>query len=492
MKYTSKYLIRGGVALIVCLCIGLLVYSQLQHNNDRETSMSDGVQPPPPDESETTRSRAGNVGNRITFKGKKPAEKQSHRHDAHAHSDYVEITPSTPLVLPADLKARLDKIEYYYTNPNYFQEVYEAVSHGQDMETTIKLLKEYNIYTDVVLEHMESYEAFKYVQEYAPVDRKGPAKEYGNRVISEDPKSPEALEAGLYIAVYMTDDPYEEQTYLLGAIKHHPNSSMALFRLGQLLYFDQPEMAIPFLKKANRLDPSMGNYRLGIAYQRLGDYKTAWVHFKKSIDLNLYSRSQLKAIERGEPLVKPLVRDPAEAAVVKGSSVAPMDPSPPHPVAPGAAAPRFSDLPPARAVPMAPPVPEGMSPADIARQDAEHRAFLEMLREQETLAKQFSDPDFREAYFKEVNEFIKWAETIMNETPQKNKNFLAKELERHLSGKKTNFSPDRITRGYQIMEKYGQAAGLKQLQKKDPHLAKEIESMQNQNRNAPKRPKQKK
>lgn len=478
----------GGFALIIVFGIGKLVSSHIEKNKIPGEVHIDEFQAMPSGEIEKSRDRGGNVLPNSRVTRKTPAKKQLHTHDAdHSHSDSPVVIPSEPFMLPADLKARLDKIEYYYTNPNYFKEVYEAVSNGQDMETTIEILKEYNIYTDVVLEHMDSYEAFKYVLNQAPVDRKGPAKKYGNRVISEDPKSPEALEAGLYIAVYMTDDRYEKQTYLLGALKHHPNSVRALHELGELLNFDQPAMAIPFLKKANRLNPSRGNYELGIAYQRLGDYKTAWVHFQKSIhttqsvNLKLWGREQMKAIEKGEPLVKPLVRDTDEQPHLEAPTVKPGTPSDTQADAPGAS------------VPMVPPPLEGsMSSADSARPDAEHQAFLEGFGEDEAFRQMLTqDEQFREAYFKEVDAFIKWAEALMNEKNEKPKNatdFLEKELQRHLSGKKTNFDPDRITRGYEMMRKYGQADGLKRLQKRDPHLAKEIEAMRKRDRNAPKTP----
>ena len=58
------------------------------------------------------------------------------------------------------------------------------------------------IYTDVILPHMDSYEAFIYIRRNAPTDFKYPATYTGNdmkyakRLISEGFRSAEALEGG--------------------------------------------------------------------------------------------------------------------------------------------------------------------------------------------------------------------------------------------------------------------------------------------------------
>ena len=56
----------------------------------------------------------------------------------------------------------------------------------------------------------------------------------------------------------------------------------------------------------------------------------------------------------------------------------------------------FVDLPRVDEGPASPPVPEIPSPTDRDRQDAEHQAFLEVLRERQA----------QEAYFKELEDFI--------------------------------------------------------------------------------------
>ena len=72
---------------------------------------------------------------------------------------------------------------------------------------------------------------------------------------------------------------------------------------------------------------------------------------------------------------------------------------------------------------------------------------------------------------------MQWAESIMKDSPINTNNFLAKELERHLLGKETSFDPDRITRGFDMIQKYGQNDGIKRLEKIDPDLAKQVKEL---------------
>ncbi len=484
IKYTTKYLIRGGLTLIVIIGIGTLVYSHLQKGRDVHDHAVSPAQVPnksdPPRQS---------LWQKITplFK-KKP--KSSHSHGSHDFGP-----PPPPLKYPRDLKERLDKLRAngnsYYTNPNFSQEVFEAVSDGRDMETTIEILKEYRIYTDVVLEHMDSYEAFIYIQESAgDAGRDNLILVYAKRVISEDPSSAEALEAGLYLA-RMLRAPHEKETYLRGTLKYHPNSTLALYHLGSTILFEKPEEAIVYFKKTiplGRIGESsldVADYMLGIAYQRLGDYKSAWVHFKRAQALNSHdprARGHLELIAKGEPAILPIQRDPAAAIV---PDTAPLPPVVDIPVPPSEA---FVDtfVVPEDVSAVPPEAPAGLSPETLARQEAEHQAFLEMLREQEEFARRLAaDEQFKAEYFQEVENFIRWAESIENDTPIETNNFLAKEMERHLLGKQTTFDPDRIKRGFEFINKYGQADGIKRLRQKDPDLAKQVTQLLNQKRVPP-------
>lgn len=492
VKYTAKYTLLGVLALVVCVCIGVFVYSKYQKNDlkrpDKKISSIpgvvrvDGSTPPPSGET-------GHVWEKIKVDVKRPKQKDSHTHQHDdIHHRHLEGPGPPALVLPRDLQKRLDKVNSngnsYYSNPNYFQEVFDAVNNGQDMETTIKLLKEYGIYTPVVLEHMESYEAFRYVIEKAPTEYKGPALQsgddikYAKRVIGEDPRSSEALEAGLYIARVL-EDPNEQETYYRGVLKYHPDSSKGLYGLGQLIGFDRPSEGIVYLKKATDLDPLIGgprggNHQLGIVYQRLGDYKSAWVHFKKSVALypnssNVYSRRQMGAIARGEPILFPVARSVPSDPTFEVSSVVERSSD----AVPSSESDSYIDLFPFIEVDedVSPSSPEVPSPPDPAVMDADHKAFLEFLREQEREA--------QAAYFKRVNDFIEMAESLEQTAPVDTNDFLEKELERHLLGKQTSVAPDRLIRGFEMMNKYGREEGLKRLERNDPKLAEQVKSLLN-------------
>ncbi len=140
-------------------------------------------------------------------------------------------------------------------------------------------------------------------------------------------------------------------------------------------------------------------------------------------------------------------------------------------------------------VPSSAHAPERLSPEDIARQDAAHEAYLEMLREQEEFARRLAaDAEFKAEYFREVAAFINWAESIENgDVPIDTNNFLAKEMERHLLGKKTTIEPDRIKRGFEFLKKYGRDEGLHRLRQLDPDLANQVSPQLNERGVPPRR-----
>lgn len=494
VKYTTKYTLIGALAIIICVGIGGFVYtkylkrdvhwqpgvyktSHIREHGEVGVVRVDGSKPPPPGEN-------GNVWEKVEVDVKRPKQKDSHTHiDDDIHHQHL-VGPGPPVrKLPRDLQKRLDKVKSdgnnYHSNPNYFQEVYEAVSNGQDMETTIKLLKEYGIYTSVVLEHMDSYEAFKYILREAPTDitgfgvSGGDDKKYAKRVIAEDPRSSEALEAGLYIA-RVTEDPHEKETYLRDVLKYHPNSGKALYELGILLILDKPIEAIPHLKKGEFHDPGAVNSKLGVAYERLGDYKSAWLHYKKALkhNPNDYCILNLGAIARGEPILLPIQREVPAGPTFEGASVVERSSG----SVPSSESDSYIDIFPFREVDeeVSPSSPEVPSPPDPSVMDSEHAAFLEFLREQERAAQ-----EAQAAYFKRVNDFIEMAESLEKNAPVTTNDFLEKELERHLLGKQTSVAPDRLIRGFEMMNKYGREEGLKRLEKHDPKLAEQVKRLLN-------------
>ncbi len=98
--------------------------------------------------------------------------------------------------------------------------------------------------------------------------------------------------------------------YLEHILEYHPESSLILTQFGSYLWEDSPQEAISYLQKALSVPNPHGDaYRLlGHAYERLGDYKTAWDYYTKSrqlvdthpIDLCL---EHILAIESGSPKI---------------------------------------------------------------------------------------------------------------------------------------------------------------------------------------------
>ncbi len=501
MKYTRKYVLYSLIALVILCGVGAIVYSQIQRGMevpDESFGLYSGQ------ESNTSDLSSQNMWDKITARLKKNPKATTGHSDHHDidHS-HVDGSPDQDRALPRSLEKRLDKVRIdhggqynhdYLTNPNYYRDVYEAVSNGRDMETTIQLLKEYGIYTDVVLEHMDSYEAFKYVQNCSiDVDvKKESAIKYAKRVVNEAPSSAEALDAWLYLE-RVTSDPQEDENYLRAALEYHPNSIAVLNGLGTLLVHEKPEHAVRYFKKVKGLDSKQGDWDLGIAYQRLGDYKTAWVHLKRSLALypnstmRVFKQMHLDAIEIGEPALSPVQRDSIPDLTGQSADVPSQNP------VDVPSAPNFDvfvdDFVMPEEVPASMPPPERLSAEELARQESEHQAYLDMLDEQEAFSKRLeTDAMFREAYFEEVEKFITWAESIMNDVPVETNNFLSKEMERHLLGKQTTFDPDRIKRGFEFINKYGQDEGLKRLHQKDPDLAKQVTQLLNEKRVPPRHP----
>ncbi|MDE0318068.1 MAG: hypothetical protein OXM61_24570 [Candidatus Poribacteria bacterium] len=305
------------------------------------------------------------------------------------------------------------------------------------------------------------------------------------RIIAERPYSDDAAEART-ILLYEHRENYDKAgavAYLQDALEYHPESSLILSDLGMELWYDNPEEAIPYLQKALSVanPDGIAYLHLGHAYERLGDYKTAWVYYKtgqRVVDMHPLDpfAEKILAIEAGSPQITPISLEapvssfgdplPSKSSVPKDKSVLP-EPSksddfffPEKP----------SDVPQPQ---------EFVPPSELDRRGTAERAFSEMQQRSE----QFHIDD--ELARQELDVFIEWAQTLMNDAPLDTNNFLAKELSAHLRGKETTFAPQRITRAFEIMERHGQNEGMKRLQKNDPELAKEVQRLLSEKREAP-------
>ena len=90
-----------------------------------------------------------------------------------------------------------------------------------------------------------------------------------------------------------------------------PNYYFAMDVIGAMRYYDAPEEVIPLLQKSRALGSKAANMQLGWTYERLGDYKTAWTHYYKSLVQQPDGQVPLMhmgAIFRGEPRIEPIQR----------------------------------------------------------------------------------------------------------------------------------------------------------------------------------------
>lgn len=320
------------------------------------------------------------------------------------------------------------------------QEVINVLTEGLDTESAFKVLK--------------SFPLGSFFRERA--------REYAQRAVNENP---DFLEGRLYL-VYRGPDDARSAAEFREILRDFPDSIGALTGLGLNLAMDHPVEAIYHLKYANSMNPSAGLAALGKAYQRLGDYKTAWVYLKKA---QTYPHGPIlddyiEAIESGIPMIQPIlqlnVKSPAyNDTSPQGKDALPQDTSTTTKMLQGDKV--LSDE-------SIRPLPSEQKTADIDRERAAaaaKQAHEEFLKHREFAQKEF-------------NEFLQWAETIINaESPLDTNNFLMKEMETFLKGGKSHFEPDRIVRAFEIMERYGPKAGIKHLQSKDPEFVKQVQRL---------------
>lgn len=221
----------------------------------------------------------------------------------------------------------------------------------------------------------------------------------------------------------------QQQSEETGKITQDIAKSSPPGELVNLIWYDSPEEAIGYALKGirnNNSHPDSARLHavLGFAYQRLGDYKTAWVHLKK-----------------GQALTEQCL------------SCCP---------SPGEATQHV----------------EVVEHYDYSAHITAIESRRPLVQRQRTAR---SSRDNTEA-FEELDGFLKWAGAIMRDTPITTNNFLAKELESHLLGQKTTFHPERITRAFELMEQHKQSKGMRLLQQSDPPLAREVLRMFNKKR----------
>ncbi len=386
----------------------------------------------------------------------------------------------------AGLTSKWEKGTRRYTlyPDEYYETELELLCGDMDPEQAVDTLRALGLYNRAILQRLDTVRAYQYLRSFDVYGRSGirlgvpEGTTYAERVIAENPGTSIALEARFYIA----GAPMQTRPERIDAYKEileiDPNSTEALRALGSIFFRDDnPVEALRYYQEANRLDPNKSLFYLGETYEKLGDVKTAWVYHKKALaqgDAPLDShglkqtwliKRHIEQIEAGDPVYKPVAQAPPPVPTeehIDENSVKPhgLQEQTHHakvlPDDPSWTEPTDASLPDAR---------DDNDERKRAAAKAAQQAHEEFLRHQELSQK-------------ELDDFLQWAESIMNaDSPMDTNNFLRKEMEAHLKGGQAQFEPDRIVRAFETMERYGQVDGMKRLQKVDPDLAKQVQHL---------------
>ncbi len=316
---------------------------------------------------------------------------------------------------------------------------------------------------NILTEDMDTISAFKLLKVLPDRRYKKYAREFAQRAIDENP---DFLEGRLYL-VHKGPDLARSAAEYRDILRDFPESKGALTGLGNSLAMDHPVEAIYHLKRANRIDPSAGLGGLGMAYQRIGDYKTAWTYYKKAQTYphGPITDSYVKAIEAGTPIIQPLPLKGVKFHAVKDT---------------------ISDV--SNDFPQDTDTVPNIVRDDTGWFEESEETPPQFSHERETTdteraraaAKQTHEDylKYKERAQKEFNDFMQWAETIMNaDAPMNTNNFLMKEMEAFLKGGKPQFEPERIIRAFEIIERYGPKEGIKRLHKNDPKVAAQVQRL---------------
>lgn len=314
------------------------------------------------------------------------------------------------------------------------------------------------------------------------------------RIIRKRPYSEDALRARLFLSEYDENGWTDKATELAreyDALAYHPESSLLLFELGISTSLNSPEEAIGYAQKALKHLPAnadgAGIYGgvLAVAYQRLGDSKTAMMYLKKAqklvrarpprtghidIELNDYSY-EIEALKAGtwfEPMEgleseesstsvsQPSVLDPASSDT-EDSSDASLDrlledPSEDTSGSDG------SDV----------------FPAEVWDEDRAAAAIRHLAFEQ-----RYSHDflEHRQSHFREYQDFVEWTSSVLKASGNDAAAFMTA-LQHQLQARsqeakqtKERINSDRMRRASSLLRRLGPEAGFQQLREVDPQLA---------------------
>ena len=276
---------------------------------------------------------------------------------SHAYRTYSATVPPARIDFTPDEQRRLNEFVTYALSigmppEEIDQGVLNLFTQGMNPEETVQFLETRRLYIPAILKRIDDARALQYVltiygTDTATRDITVPIAE---RILTTDPGN---LAAGFHLAemhlvtalASATNEAVSfvhldgmsmvrgRATAAGGAaaaevyrslLPYNPDSPELLQRLGGVLWEDKPVEAIRYLKQANRVDPAYGDFQLGFAYQRVGDYDTALFHLRRYTELpsadpeiRRSAWGQISRIEDGNPSILPIARDSGSAPTPK-------------------------------------------------------------------------------------------------------------------------------------------------------------------------------
>ena len=327
-----------------------------------------------------------------------------------------------------------------------------------DADGFIQRMEEYQTVSNAFMQRMEPERAFQTLFDWWKTDTVRPPDDldtdaYAKRALSVNPNN---IDARFRVAETIED--------YYAILNMDPNYYFAMDVIGAMRYYDAPEEVIPLLQKSRDLGSKAANMQLGWAYERLGDYKTAWTHYYKSLTIQpdgQVSLLHMGAILRGEPRIEPIQRQTQTLPPPHGAFEAQPDIYTDMATDGQSSTDTDTDW---------QPIPNETDPAEAAY-NAKAEAAKKAAQEFQKLQSQSQ---------KEFEEFIDWLEHGINDAPDA-QDFLSQQMKAFLTSKEppnsTNaarFAPERIIRAQETLERYGPEEGLKRLEQDDPEIAEHI------------------
>ena len=415
----NRLFIAAGLIVFCLIAVGG-IYKSLWHTQPTQRKKIGEVSTP--DAGEPTRG----IKKDEKFSGKLPHQKNNFGKDNHS-----------PLSVPM-VQISEDK----------HQKISELYGHRSGRDASWATMGPPREEVEILVEGMDNLSAARYLRMQGGYDEY--VREYAAKALNEDPDNFEAL----YIFTQAQDLEADRETGFRRLLEMDPNFAPALSKLGVILARDSPEEAIEYLERANQLEPDNNLFHLGISYQRVGEYDKALVVLKRADELNRapMALAHIKAIEAGTPRVPLLQREveeplqPETEEQETGNLLPESEPS---------TRPESMEAETERS-----PTESPQTHTESTQREEDIRKFFEQMSDSEFAAfKQLVTKEFPELLPKDFPELP----TDANVKPSPGE---GQALAR--------FSPERLNRAMETLNRYGPEEGIRRLQKEDPEIAKQI------------------